>query len=70
MFTAAFKARVAMEALRGNRTVQNIAPRHELHPNKVSQRKHTASERLTELFERSAGTSPGQKGDGMMMSEH
>ncbi len=57
-FTAAFKSRVAMEALRGDRTVQQIAARHQLHPNQVSQWKRTASERLAELFERGAG--PGQ----------
>jgi transposase len=57
-FTAAFKARVAKEALRGDRTVQQIAARHELHPNQVSQWKRTASERLAELFER--GSRPGQ----------
>ena len=51
-FTAAFKARVAKEALRGDRTV------HQLHPNQVSQWKRMASERLAELFERGAG--PGQ----------
>ena len=57
-FTAEFKARVAKEALRGDRTVQQIAARHQLHPNQVSQWKRTASERLAELFERAA--KPGQ----------
>ena len=57
-FTAEFKARVAKEALRGDRTVQQIAARHQLHPNQVSQWKRTAIERLAELFERGAG--PGQ----------
>ena len=57
-FTAAFKAKVAKEALRGDRTVQEIAARHQLHPNQVSQWKRTASERLAKLFERGAG--PGQ----------
>ena len=57
-FTAEFKARVAKEALRGDRTLQQIAARHQLHPNQVSQWKRTASERLAELFER--GAQPGQ----------
>ena len=43
-FTAAFKARVAKEAMRGDRTVQQIAARHSLHPNQVSQWKRKASE--------------------------
>lgn len=51
-FTAGFKARVAKEALRGDKTVQQIAARHEVHPNQVSQWKRKASEGLVELFER------------------
>ncbi len=35
-FTADFKKRVALEALQGGRTVQEIAARHEVHPNQVS----------------------------------
>ena len=37
-FTAEFKKRVALAALRGDRTVQQIAARHEAHPNQVSLR--------------------------------
>ena len=32
-FTAEFKAKVALEALRGDRTIQEIAARHQVHPN-------------------------------------
>ena len=35
-FTAEFKARVALEALRERDSVQAIAARHELHPNQVT----------------------------------
>ena len=48
-FTAAFKARVAKEALRGDRTVKRIPARHELHPNQVSQWKK-ATEGLASPF--------------------
>ena len=34
-FTATFKKRVALEALRGDRTIQAIAAQHEVHPNQV-----------------------------------
>ena len=47
-FTAEFK--VAMEALRGDRTVQAIAAKHEVHPNQVSGWKRQAQDGLRELF--------------------
>ena len=57
-FTAESKARVAKEVLRGDPTVQQVAARHQMHPNQGSQWKRTASKRLAVLFERGAG--PGQ----------
>lgn len=53
-FTAKFKARVALEALREERTVRRIAARHAVHPTKVSQWKRKAREGLEEVFERRA----------------
>ena len=35
-FTADFKARVALEALRGDKTIQEIATKHKVHPNHVN----------------------------------
>lgn len=60
-FTAAFKARVAKEALRGDRTVRQIAGQHGVHPNQVSQWKRKASEGLVELFRRGAKTGPDRQ---------
>ena len=45
-FTADFKARVALEALRGDRTIQEIASRHKVHPIQVSTWKRQAMEGL------------------------
>ena len=50
-FTAVFKARVALEALREEKTVQSIATRHQVHPNQVSQWKRKVREGLAEVFE-------------------
>ncbi len=50
-FTAAFKAKVALEALRGDRTIQEIAAKHQLHPNQVSQWKRQAMDGLNAVFE-------------------
>ena len=48
-FTAQFKAKVAMEALRGDRTIQAIAAKHEVHPNQVSGWKRQAQAGLQEF---------------------
>ena len=50
-FTEAFKARVAKEALRGDKTVQQIVARYSLIPNHVSQWNRKAREGLLQLFE-------------------
>ena len=49
-FTAAFKKRVALEALRGEQPVQAIAAKHQVHPNQVSAWKRQAVEGLDEVF--------------------
>ena len=49
-FTGEFKARVALEALRGDKTVQEIAAKHKVHPNQVSTWKRQAIEGLGEVF--------------------
>ena len=49
-FTPEFKAKVALEALRGDRTIQEIAARHKVHPNQVSTWKRQAMDGLDEVF--------------------
>ena len=49
-FTADFKKRVALEAFRGDRTVQEIAARHVVYPNQVSTWKRQAIDGLDEVF--------------------
>jgi transposase-like protein len=56
-FTADFKARVALEALRGDRTIQEIAGWHKVHPNQVSVWKKQALEGLGTIFEHGTGKS-------------
>ena len=53
-FTGEFKARVALEALRGDKTVQEIAARHQVHPNQVSAWKRQAMEGLGAVFSNGA----------------
>ncbi len=53
-FTAEFKARVALEALRGDKTVQEIAAHHKVHPNQVSSWKRQAMDGLSAVFSNGA----------------
>jgi transposase len=50
-FTAEFKAKVALEAIQGHRTVAELGKRHELHPNLIAQWKRQAIEKLAKVFE-------------------
>jgi transposase len=50
IFTDAFKARFALEALRGDKTVQEIAAKHQLHPNQVSTWKRQAIDGMADVF--------------------
>ncbi len=49
-FTADFKARVALAALRGDKTIQEIAIRYRVHPNQVSTWKRQAMDGLGAIF--------------------
>ena len=54
---SAFKARVALEALKGVKTVQQIAKEFDLHPVQVSEWKKRLSTQAERVFE-TAGTKP------------
>ena len=56
-FTADFKARVALEAARGVKTINEIAAEHDLHPVQVGQWKKELLERAAAVFERGDGQS-------------
>jgi len=49
-YSAEFKAKVALEALKGEETAAQIASRYEIHPNQVTQWKSQAKEGLAEIF--------------------
>ena len=62
-FTDQFKAKVALEALHGDQTIQEIAARHQVHPNQVSTWKRQAVEGMADVFSR------GGKADGVSEAE-
>ena len=50
-YSGAFKAKVALEAIKGVKTVGQIAREYEIHPVQVTQWKKVLRERLPQLFE-------------------
>lgn len=51
-FSSDFKAKVALEAIRGQKTVAQLASEYEVHANQVSQWKRQLLESLPEVFGR------------------
>ena len=49
-FSTSFKKQVALAALRGDKTIQELAAHHRLHPNQISQWKRQAVDGLDGVF--------------------
>ena len=49
-FSSEFKARVALEAIKGQRTLSEIAAEHSVHPNQVTTWKKEAQEGIAKVF--------------------
>ena len=53
-YSGELKAKIALEALRGERTLQEIASRQQVHPNQVGAWRRQAIEGLAEVFSKGA----------------
>ena len=53
-FSAEFKAKVALEALVGDKTLAELAAKHGVHPNMITQWKRQAKESLPAAFGKKA----------------
>ncbi len=56
-----FKARVALEALKGVKTIQQIAKDYDVHPVQVSEWKKTMAEGAAEVFGPGAGKTEAEE---------
>jgi transposase len=54
-YSAEFKAKIALEALKGEQTLSELAARHGIHPNLVALWKGQAVEGLADVFSGKAG---------------
>lgn len=49
-YSAEFKAKVALEAIKGEQTISELASRHGLHPNMITNWKRQAIDNVAEAF--------------------
>ena len=50
VYSPQFKSKVALEALRGQLTINQLAQKYQLHPNQITQWKKQALEALPDIF--------------------
>jgi len=69
-FTAAFKVKVGLEALKGQSSVAEIAKSYELHPSQILDWKKTLLQRSEELFTTKASkTSSAEEGNASLYEQ-
>lgn len=57
-FTPEFKAKVALEAVRGEKTIAELAVQYELHPNQIANWKKALQDNAVAAFQKGATSQP------------
>ncbi len=57
-FNSAFKAKVALESVRGNKTLAELSQSYQVHPNAISNWRKQLLENLPEIFDGKRGPKP------------
>lgn len=60
-FSKEFKARVALEAIKGDKTVAQLSSQYEVHASQINNWKKQAQDRMVESFEGGGGDRPTAK---------
>ncbi len=68
-YSAPFKAKVALEALRGEKTMSELSAKYGVHPNMITGWKKKAVEGMVDLFS-GKGTWPGQVNESEIKDLH
>ena len=61
--TPAFKAKVALEAVRGEQTISQLASRFEVHPNQIHTWKRALIEQASSIFDRGENSKASKPDD-------
>ncbi len=68
-YSAAFKAKVALEALRGEKTMAELSAKYGVHPNMIAGWKSKAAEGMVDVFS-GKGTRSGQVNESEIKDLH
>jgi transposase len=69
-YSAEFKAKVALEAIRGGQTISELASRYELHPNMITTWKRQAVDNMAEAFSSKSDERSSKADDAQIKELH
>ena len=68
-YSPTFKAKVALEAIREEETIVELASRYGVHPTQIKKWKKTATEEIVELFKNGRQKGGGEKEKNLFIEE-